>query len=126
MKKYVELNFFNCEKLQRMSKKHTISQIDDDSGEPFNDPFLVNAGTPNGNLHRIRRAIVLLQQQDMANQAQIRELRIENEKLKSKLKRLQAQAEETEKIERRFDQLSSIILESKFMNGTAISSESDS
>ena len=109
-----------------MSKKHPVSNLDDDSGEPFNDPFLINAGTPNGNNHRKRRAIILLQQQDMANQAQIRELKIENEKLKSKLKRLQSQAKETEKIERRFDQLSSIILESKFMNSPVDSSESDS
>lgn len=81
-----------------------------------NDPFLITAGTDVGNMYRMKRAIIRLEQQEMENSATIRELKLENEKLRSKLNRLNEQAGLTDRVEQRFEQLSTIIMESKFMD----------
>ena len=60
---------------------------------------------------------------DMENQATIRALKLENEKLKSKLRRLREEAEKTGRIENRFEQLSSIIMDSQFMDNTVQSND---
>ena len=83
-----------------------------------NDPFLVDAGLSSGNFYRTKRAIVRLQQRDMELKGRIRELRIENQKLKEKLVRLKERAAETDKLEARFEQLSTIIMESRMMQST--------
>ena len=83
-----------------------------------NDPFLVDAGLSSGNFYRTKRAIVRLQQRDMELKGRIRELRIENQKLKEKLVRLKERASETDKLEARFEQLSTIIMESRMMQST--------
>lgn len=80
----------------------------------FTDPFLLDAGTNVGNHYRIKRAIIRLEQEDLDNQARIRELKAENDKLRTKLKRLHEQVGYTEALEQRFEQLSSIIMESRF------------
>jgi predicted RNase H-like nuclease (RuvC/YqgF family) len=95
--------------------------------EVMNDPFLLFAGTNQGNHYRRKRAIIRLEQMNMENSAKIRELRLENSKLRSTLARLRKQAEQTGRIELRFEQLSSIIMESQFMESqTQPNDESDS
>jgi hypothetical protein len=93
----------------------------------LNDPFLLLAGTDMGNKYRRKRAIIRLEQIDVENAYIIRELRIENSKLRAKLKRLREMADQTGKLEERFERLSSIIMESKFMaeEEDARNSESD-
>ena len=86
-----------------------------ETAEKFTDPFLLDAGTSVGNIYRTRRAIIRLEQEDLENQDRIRTLKLENEKLKTKIKRLQEQAGLTERMEQRFEQLSSIILQSNFL-----------
>jgi hypothetical protein len=97
-------------------------------GEAADDPFLILAGTDQGNYYRRKRAIVQLEQIEMANAARIRELTLESHKLRITLKRLRAQAEQTNRIESRFEQLSSIIMDSQFMApaGQPEEDESDS
>ena len=90
-----------------------------------NDPFLVDAGLSSGNFYRTKRAIVRLQQRDMDLKARIRELRIENQKLKEKLVRLRERAAETDKLEARFEQLSTIIMESRVMQSGNTSLSTD-
>ncbi|KAK8882959.1 hypothetical protein M9Y10_045606 [Tritrichomonas musculus] len=80
----------------------------------FTDPFLLDAGTNVGNHYRIKRAIIRLEQEDLDNQARIRELKAENSKLRTKLVRLHEQVSYTEELEQRFEHLSSIIMESRF------------
>jgi hypothetical protein len=83
------------------------------------DPFLLLAGTDQGNHYRRKRAIVQLEQMSMANAAKIRELRLENTKLRTRLERLKQEAEHTGRIEGRFEQLSSIIMDSQLMEPNA-------
>ena len=92
---------------------------------PDEDPFLVDAGLSSGNFYRTKRAIIRLQQKDMDLKSRIRDLRIENQKLKEKLVRLRERAAETDKIEARFEQLSTIILESRMMQTTTSSISND-
>ena len=95
----------------------TRISIEDDA----NDPFLIEAGLPSGNFYRTKRAIIRLQQRDIDLKARIRELKTENQKLKEKLGRLREQAAETDKLEERFEQLSTIIMESRMMQSTTMS-----
>lgn len=81
------------------------------------DPYLVSAGQPKGKLYRTKRAIIRLEQVDADLSARIRELKVENAKLKEKLIRLRRQAAETDEIEDQFEQLSQIILESQLSSG---------
>ena len=89
----------------------------------FEDPYLLSAGTNLGNTYRRKRALIRMESIDMENQATIRALKLENEKLKSKLKRLREEAEKTGRIEDRFEQLSSIIMDSQFMDNSVQSND---
>jgi hypothetical protein len=93
---------------------------------PPDDPYLILAGTDHGNHHRRKRAIVQLEQIAIANAARIRELQLEKYKLRMTLERVRAQAEQTNRIESRFEQLSSIIMESQFMESGAPEEDSAS
>ena len=95
-----------------------MSSTNFSSSHNDNDPFLVDAGLSSGNFYRTKRAIVRLQQKDMDLKARIRELKTENQKLKEKLVRLRERAAETDKLEARFEQLSTIIMESRMMQTT--------
>lgn len=94
--------------------KTTAANRMHETAAKFTDRFLLDAGTNVGNHYRIKRAIIRLEQEDLDNQAKIRELRLQNEKLRTKLKRLHEQVGYTEALEQRFEQLSSIIMESRF------------
>ena len=87
-----------------------------EAAERFTDPFLLDAGTSVGNHYRIKRAIIRLEQEDLENQATIRALRNENEKLRMMVKRLHQQAGYTERMEKRFEQLSSILMDANFFD----------
>lgn len=54
-----------------------------------------------------------MEQIDMDNASTIRELKLENAKLKAQLARLREEAEQTGRIEERFEQLSSIIMDTQ-------------
>lgn len=84
-----------------------MSDTDSDS----DDPYLINAGLPSGNFYRIRRAVIRLEQKDLALQNQIHDLEIENQKLKEKLARLRVKANETDKLEARFEKIYSPLVE---------------
>lgn len=98
--------------MKRSKGDRTASRVET-SEKQFDDPFLLTAGTDTGNGYRRKRAIVRMEHIDMENTARIRQLRLENEKLRAQLTRLQTQAEETGRIESRFEHLSSIIMESQ-------------
>lgn len=95
-------------------KRSTAANRMHETAAKFTDRFLLDAGTNVGNHYRIKRAIIRLEQEDLDNQAKIRELRLQNDKLRTKLKRLHEQVGYTEALEQRFEQLSSIIMESRF------------
>ncbi|EAY07844.1 hypothetical protein TVAG_312430 [Trichomonas vaginalis G3] len=76
------------------------------------DPYLINAGLPSGNYYRIRRAIIRLEQKDLDLQTKIHDYQIQNQKLKEKLARLRVKAAETDKLEARFEKISSHLIES--------------
>jgi len=81
--------------------------------EESEDPFLIDAGTEPGNLYRTKRAIVRLESIDMDNMAIIKQLKSENQKLKKELQKLKEKANEVDRIEEKFIQVSSIILENR-------------
>ena len=82
------------------------------SSEDFDDPYLLRTGLPGGNSFRLKRAIVRLQQQEIDNNARIRDLKVENKKLREKLARLREKANETDRIEEKFEAVSTCIMES--------------
>lgn len=106
-----------------MSKKPAGT---DSKKEGFEDPYLLSAGTNLGNSYRRKRALIRMESIDMENQATIRALKLENEKLKWKLARLKEEAEKTGRIEERFEQLSSIIMDSTFVEESMENSDPDS
>jgi hypothetical protein len=89
------------------------------------DPFLLLAGTDIGNHFRRKRAIIQLEQMDMANAAQIRALQLENSKLRSTLRRLQIEADDAGRMEQRYEHLSSMIMDSRFMGSEAKDEEEE-
>jgi hypothetical protein len=104
---------------QSSSRRPPQRQHASDQDKGTDDPFLILAGTDCGNFYRRKRAIIQLEQMDMAQNAQIRELKLENSKLRTKLKRLREQADQTSRIESRFEQLSSIIMDGQIMRRPA-------
>jgi hypothetical protein len=79
----------------------------------MDDPFLLLAGSDWGNHARRKRAIVRLEQISMSNTATIRALQLENDKLRTTLERMRQQFEEAGRLHVRFEQLSSIVMESQ-------------
>ncbi|EAX86638.1 hypothetical protein TVAG_339640 [Trichomonas vaginalis G3] len=82
-------------------------------GARYKDPYLIKQGQPKGKLYRTKRAIIRFEQVDAELQANIRELKAENAKLKEKLIRLRKRAAETDEIEDQYEQLSQVIMESR-------------
>ena len=97
----------------RTGRKTTSTKQRTEVSSSFNDPYLLHAGTDTGNSYRLRRAIIRMEQIDMDNASTIRELKLENAKLKAQLARLREEAEQTGRIEERFEQLSSIIMDTQ-------------
>lgn len=77
------------------------------------DPFLIEAGEKNGNSFRMKRAIIKLEARELECSNKIKTLQKENARLKEKLIRLREKAAETERLEDKFEQLSTIIIESR-------------
>ena len=77
------------------------------------DPFLIEAGERNGNNFRIKRAIVRLESRELECSNRMRDLQKENARLREKLVRLREKALETERLEEKFEQLSTVIIESR-------------
>ena len=104
-------------------KTSTMSQRTEVTSS-FNDPYLLHAGTDTGNSYRRRRAIIRMEQIDMDNTSTIRALKLENQKLRAQLERLREEAEQTGRIEERFEQLSSIIMDSQLVDSRASDDDS--